>query len=355
MKRHLSASTVSFVLPKSSDSSEAALATSSASAHDTERSATTSTTSPPYPMPAGYHPGGLRAPLPENEDERVAALMSYRILDTPPEEAFDQLVFLASFICGTPVAVITFVSREQQWFKARLGLDASGTSRDSAFCAHTILDHEVMVVPDATKDVRFADNPLVTGALHVRFYAGAPIVTPEGQALGAICAIDTQPREIGAEQRRCLQILAKQVAAQLELGQRVGNLTETLSQLQDTKLQLKGSKEEAERALREAERAREQAEAANRAEQTQRLKAEEAQREAEKANSAKSAFLSAAADTPRTAAARRPARCLTCCVTAVSLPLSLSPLSQRQHVSRDPHSSERRAGHGFRAGRHDAD
>ena len=248
--------------------------------------------SPPLPL-RGAIKGGMAAPVPEDEDARVAALLSYRILDTPPEESFDQLAFLASQICHTPIALVSLVDSSRQWFKANVGLDGTTeTSRDTAFCAHAILDvQSVFVVNDATKDVRFADNPLVAGPPGIRFYAGAPLVTPDGYAFGSICAIDQKPKEMTAEQTKSLQILAKQVMAQLELKQRVHKLEDALAQLSTTKQLLKASKEQAEEAQREEEKARELAERAQAAAEKDRVRAEEAMREAERANSVKSSFL----------------------------------------------------------------
>ena len=234
----------------------------------------------------------MPAPFPDDEDERVAALLSYRILDTGAEESWDHLAFLASQICQTPIALVSFVDTDRQWFKAKVGLGVQETSRDSAFCAYSILDvGNVFVVPDASNDIRFADNPLVTGNPHIRFYAGAPIVSSDGHAFGSICAIDDKPRSLTAEQTKSLQILAAQCMTQLDLKQRVTRLTDTLSQLQETKRLLKHSKEAAEFAQKQAERAREQAERAKQEAERHRTIAEEARREAEKANSAKSAFL----------------------------------------------------------------
>ena len=260
-----------------------------------------STTTSPIPStfssrsftpPPGFIKGGLPAPFPDDEDERVAALLSYRILDTAAEESFDHLAFLASQICQTPIALVSFVDTDRQWFKAKVGLTVSETGRDSAFCGYSILDvGNVFVVPDASADIRFADNPLVVGQPHIRFYAGAPIVSSDGHAFGSICAIDDKPRQMTAEQTKSLQILAAQCMTQLELKQRVTRLTDTLTQLQETKRQLRQSKEQAESAQRQAERAREQAERAKGEADRQRAIAEEARRDAEKANSAKSSFL----------------------------------------------------------------
>ncbi len=158
------------------------------------------------------------AAFPPDEAERLAALQAYEILDTDPEEAFDELTRLAAKICGTPIVLVSLVDEDRQWFKSRMGLDVDSTPRESSFCAHAILDQQhVLTVPDASKDPRFADNPLVTGDFHLRFYAGAPLVTPTGHALGAICAIDRVPRELDPAQREALQIIGRQIIAQMEL------------------------------------------------------------------------------------------------------------------------------------------
>ncbi len=175
----------------------------------------------------------IPAPMPGNEVKRMKALAEYAVLDTLPEQALDDLVKLASFICGTPIALVSLIDRDRQWFKARVGLPASETPRDMAFCAHAILKpDELMIVPDARSDARFADNPLVTADPSIRFYAGAPLVTPSGEALGTLCVIDRQPRELRPDQKEMLSALARAVMAQLNLSRSIGVL-EQLSQRQD--------------------------------------------------------------------------------------------------------------------------
>ena len=172
------------------------------------------------------------APLPVDEESRIATLEEYQILDTLPEQVYDDLTYLASRICGTPIAVISLVDRERQWFKSKVGLDASETSRDLAFCAHAILKpDDLLVVPDATQDQRFADNPLVREDPNIRFYAGAPLKTSNGNALGTICVIDRETRELGDEERKSLMALSRQVMGQLDLRKALAGLQVRTSEL----------------------------------------------------------------------------------------------------------------------------
>jgi signal transduction histidine kinase len=172
------------------------------------------------------------APLPANESERLKALARYCILDTEPEPNYDELAEIAAYICDTPIALISLVDKERQWFKAVVGIEARETPRDLAFCAYAIHSPQLLIVPDATKDQRFADNPLVLDEPHIRFYAGAPLVTKEGFALGTLCAIDRYPRQLNERQTRALEILAHQVVTQMELRLSHRQLQEYAEELQ---------------------------------------------------------------------------------------------------------------------------
>jgi GAF domain-containing protein len=159
----------------------------------------------------------MNPPIPKNEAKRLKVLWQYEVLDTVPEEVFDDLTELAARICEAPIALITLVDEKRQWFKSRVGVTVNETSRDISFCAHAITQPDLFIVPDATKDPRFANSPLVTSEPKVRFYAGAPLITPDGYALGTLCVIDKVPRELRTEQKQALRILARHVLLQLEL------------------------------------------------------------------------------------------------------------------------------------------
>jgi anti-sigma regulatory factor (Ser/Thr protein kinase) len=152
-----------------------------------------------------------------DETRRLAALQRYRILDTEPERSFDDLTLLASHICGTPIALISLIDRDRQWFKSRVGVDLRETSRNVAICAHAIQHHDIFIVPDTLESETFKDNPYVAGEPHIRFYAGAPLVTPEGHALGTLCVMDQVPRTLTADQLEALEALRRQAQAQLQL------------------------------------------------------------------------------------------------------------------------------------------
>lgn len=161
-----------------------------------------------------------RPPIPENEDERLAALHALGILDTEAEEHFDRVARLAQHVIGVPIALVSFVDGDRQWFKSRIGLEPQETPRDASFCAHAIVhDADVFVVNDATADRRFTDNPLVLGQPEIRFYAGSPIAAPDGSKLGTLCVIDRVPRELTEEDAQALRDLAAIVERELEVRQ----------------------------------------------------------------------------------------------------------------------------------------
>lgn len=172
-------------------------------------------------------------PIPENEAERLNTLRGYEILDTHPEDRFDDLTRLAALICSTPISLISLVDEDRQWFKSKTGVEVCQTPREDAFCAHAIMSPELFLVPDATQDPRFATNPLVLGELHVRFYAGAPLTAPNGHHLGALCVIDRVPRELSREQQESLRILSRQVMAQVILGKNLYDLKAALKAKDD--------------------------------------------------------------------------------------------------------------------------
>ena len=177
----------------------------------------------------------LEPALPANEKERLHALSEYQVMDSLPEEDYDNITRLASQICGTPISLITLIDENRQWFKSRQGLTAIETPREEAFCAHGILNpDQALVVPNANEDDRFKENPLVTGEPYVEFYAGIPLVTPDGFPLGSLCVIDNKPREIAPEKIESLKILANQVVKLLELRRLVFTLKKTQKELENS-------------------------------------------------------------------------------------------------------------------------
>ena len=179
------------------------------------------------------------APLPANEVKRLHALHRLDLLDTEPEPAFDDLTMLAAQICGTPIALVSLVDAERQWFKSRCGLQVCETSREVSMCAHAFTEPDgVLVVPDAALDERFADSPLVVGEPYIRFYGGVVLWSPDQLPLGALCVIDHRPRTLDASQQRALKALARQAEAQMHLRLRVRELRETSLALQRQKSRL---------------------------------------------------------------------------------------------------------------------
>ncbi|MBL8988283.1 MAG: GAF domain-containing protein, partial [Gemmatimonadetes bacterium] len=174
----------------------------------------------------------LTPPIPANEAARLAALASFGILDTEAEASFDDLVNLAAQLAGAPMAAVSLIDRDRQWFKARVGLDLCETSRDASFCGHTIVGSEALIVPDAAADPRFRDNPLVVGPPSLRSYAGVPLLTVDGHALGAICVMDTVARGFSREQVQGLERLARLAMDQFELRRSRKESIETRARLE---------------------------------------------------------------------------------------------------------------------------
>lgn len=194
----------------------------------------------------------MSAGTPETEKRRLKVLWQYEVLDTIPEALFDDLTELAANICEAPIALISLVDEKRQWFKSKVGTSLNETSRDVSFCSHAIQQSDLFIVPDAACDQRFAANPLVTSDPKIRFYAGAPLITPDGYALGTLCVIDKVPRELRQEQKQALRILARHVVSQLELRRRSRELGEARLQhnrAQDELARLKTELTEAQRSL----------------------------------------------------------------------------------------------------------
>lgn len=174
----------------------------------------------------------MKTKSPSLEAARLSALRNYEILDTPSELAYDDITMLASFICDVPIALISFIDSDRQWFKSKVGLNINETARDISFCTHTILEKNMMVVNDAHCDERFMNNPLVTCAPGIRFYAGVPLVTPTKYPIGTLCVIDRRPRELSEHQTKTLEALGRQVVTQLELRRVSSQLAGALEKIE---------------------------------------------------------------------------------------------------------------------------
>lgn len=171
----------------------------------------------------------MAAPTPSIEAARVAALNRYAILDSEPEESFDDLVILAAHICQTPMAMLSLVDDHRQWFKSKVGVQVRETPRDISICAHAIQQSELFIVTDTQEDPRFRENPLVVGEPHIRFYAGAPLVNEDGFALGTLCVVDREPRRLDEDQKEALRALSRLALRQMELRKNLQLLKEALS------------------------------------------------------------------------------------------------------------------------------
>lgn len=171
----------------------------------------------------------MAAPSSSSEVARVAALNRYAILDSEPEQSFDDLVLLAAHICQTPMAMLSLVDDHRQWFKSKYGVEVRETPRDISICAHTIQQNDLFVVPDTLQDSRFRENPLVTGEPHIRFYAGAPLINEDGFALGTLCVVDRQPRQLDAEQKEAIGVLGRLALRQMELRMNLQLLKDALN------------------------------------------------------------------------------------------------------------------------------
>jgi signal transduction histidine kinase/ActR/RegA family two-component response regulator len=172
-------------------------------------------------------------PVASDEPERLAALAATGLLDSDSESSYDDIVLLASRICGTPIALVTLVDRDRQWFKARVGLERKETPRSLAFCNYPVAEKRTWIVRDAIADPRFQSNALVTGEPHIRFYAGAPLMTAQGHALGSLCVIDTAPRDLSAEQVQSLEALARQVVREIQMREHLRELRKAKEQAQE--------------------------------------------------------------------------------------------------------------------------
>lgn len=193
-------------------------------------------------------------PKPRNEKQRLKVLWQYDVLDTVPEEIFDDLTDLAAHICEAPIALISLIDEDRQWFKSKIGVTISETSRDISFCAHAILNDDLLIIPDATQDERFKKNPFVTADPKIRFYAGAPLITPDGHALGTLCVMDSVPRMLRSEQQQALRVLARHVVTQLELRRHARELAAAREHTHRTQAELGRAQAEIARLRQQVDR-----------------------------------------------------------------------------------------------------
>jgi GAF domain-containing protein len=198
----------------------------------------------------------MNAPVPANEKTRLKVLWQYEVLDTVPEEVFDDLTELAARICEAPTALISLIDEDRQWFKSRVGTNLSETPRNISFCGHAITQTGLFIVPDATADSRFKNNPLVVREPKIRFYAGAPLITPDGYALGTLCILDKVPRQLRKDQQEALQILARHVVSQLELRRRSRQLADVKQENERYRKELEALRKEQAAAAPKARRPR---------------------------------------------------------------------------------------------------
>src|SRR3954470_21908238 len=196
----------------------------------------------------------MTAPVKTNEARRLKVLWQYDVLDTVPEEVFDDLTELAARICEAPIALISLIDEDRQWFKSKVGITVNETSRDISFCARAIQQDDLFIIPDATKDLRFSNNPLVISDPKIRFYAGAPLITPDGYALGTLCVIDKVPRELRLEQQQALRVLARHVMTQLEVRRHAKDATEARQAREATREELDKAHAENAKLKRELEK-----------------------------------------------------------------------------------------------------
>ena len=189
-----------------------------------------------------------------DEGARLSALRRYKILDTDPEEGFDDLTLLASHICQSPIALITFIDAERQWFKSKVGVSITETTRELSFCSRAIEQNDLFIIPDTTKDERFKTNPFVVSEPKIRFYAGAPFRSANGHALGTLCVLDCVPRQLTGEQKDALRALSRQVHAQLELRRNLNELKSALAERDNAETERDKTMEELRRSLGHVQR-----------------------------------------------------------------------------------------------------